>query len=207
MEDRDSTLRPWTPQERETFFAAIERHRRAVWQVGAASQACILALGLVVAILLSPLLYAMLMLILDVINFAIPTPDLMKSIMGGLDPVLDHPGTLSAGRWLYITGIAALPGLLVMGYIVYTLKRIVREAETSDAQSMQARMPDPTALAEQRFANVTQEMALAANIPPPRVRVVDNGGANAAVYGESDRGVEECSQTAMCRRECGSHRR
>jgi Zn-dependent protease with chaperone function len=186
-DDADSTLKPWTPQERETFFAAIERHRRAVWQVGAASQACILVLGLVVAILLSPLFYAVLTLVLDVINFVIPTPDVMKSIMDALDPVLDHPGTVSAGRWLYMTGIAALPGLLVMGYVVYTLKRIVREAETSDTQSMQARAPNPSSLAEQRFANVVQEMAIAANIPPPNVRVVDNTGANAAVYGENER--------------------
>jgi Zn-dependent protease with chaperone function len=186
-EDDASQLRPWTPQERETFFAAIERHRRAVWQVGAASQACIFVLGLIVAILLCPLFYAVLALVLDTINLVVPMPDLMKSIMDGLDPVLEHPETLHAGRWIYLTFIAALPGLVVMAYVVFTLKRIVSEAEASDTQSMQTRPPNPAALAEQRFANVVQEMALAANIAPPRVSIVDSEGANATVYGENER--------------------
>ena len=149
-QDEASELKRWTPQERETFFAAIERHRRAVWQVGAASHACVIVLGLVVAILLSPLFYAVLALTLDVINLVIPAPDLVGAIMQGLDPVIDHPETLSAGRWIYLSFVAALPGLVVMAYVVHTLKRIVREAETSDADKMQTRPPVATSLAEQR---------------------------------------------------------
>ena len=192
-----SELRPWTPQERETFFAAIARHRRAVWQVGAASQACILVLGLVVAILLSPLCYAVLAIALDIVNFAIATPDVMGSIMAALDPVLDHPDTLTASRWIYLTFVAALPGLLIMAYVVHTLKRIVREAEDSDAQSVQTRAPDPGSLAEQRFSNVIQEMALAAGIQAPRLRIVDNEGANAAVYGENEREATILASTGL----------
>jgi Zn-dependent protease with chaperone function len=187
LQNDASELRSWTVQERESFFDALARHRRAVWQVGAASQACIIVLGLVVAILLSPLFYALLALTLDVINLVIPTPDLIGSIMAGLDPVLEHPETLSATRWIYLTFVAALPGIVVMAYVMHTLKRIVREAETSDAQGIATRQPNPAALAEQRFVNVTQEMALAANIPAPRVLVIDSGVANAAAYGENER--------------------
>lgn len=150
-----------------------------------------------VAVLLSPLLYALIALTLDVINLVIPTPDIIGSVMDGLDPVLDHPETVSAARWIYLTFVAAIPGLLVMAYIVYTLKRIVREAEASDALKMQTRAPDPTSLAEQRFTNVTQEMAIAANLAPPRVLIIDAEGANAAVYGESERQATLIASTGM----------
>jgi Zn-dependent protease with chaperone function len=73
-----------------------------------------------------------------------------------------------------------------MSYVLHTLKRIVREAETSDATSLQTRPPNPGSLAEQRFANVTQEMALAANIVAPRVLIIESDVANAATYGDTE---------------------
>ena len=196
-QDEASDLRPWTPQERETFFAAIARHRRAVWQVGAASQACIFVLALVVAILLSPTFYAVLALTLDVINLVIPMPDVIASIITGLIPIIDAGDTVSLGQWIYLIFIAALPGLLVMAYVVHTLKRIVREAEASDAEQVQTRPPDPTSLGEQRFTNVTQEMALAASIPPPRVLIIESSGANAAVYGENEHHATIIASTGL----------
>lgn len=195
--DPSVDLLAWTPKERETFFAAIEHHRRAVWQVGAASMACLMILGLIVSILLSPLFYAVLALALDVVNFLIPTPDLIDSIMKGLDPVLDHPETISATRWIYLTFIAALPGGLVMTYTLHTLKRIVREAQASDSKSINTRAPDPATLAEQRFANVTQEMALAAGIAPPRVLILDSDVANAATYGDNARHATVIASTGL----------
>lgn len=34
-------LSVWTAEERESFFAAIARHRRAAWQVSAVAGVCI----------------------------------------------------------------------------------------------------------------------------------------------------------------------
>lgn len=155
------------------------------------------ALGLIVSMLLSPLLYAVLALLLDVLNLIIPTPDVMGSIMTALDPVFDHPETVSVSRWIYMSFITALPGAVVMGYVLHTLKRIVREAEASDAVTMQARTANPGALAEQRFVNVTQEMALAANIAAPRVLILDNEIANAAAYGDTEQHATVVATTGL----------
>ena len=46
----------WTPQERESFFAAIERHQRAANRIRWLTLACALALGFVVAMLMAPLM-------------------------------------------------------------------------------------------------------------------------------------------------------
>ena len=60
--DRESALATgvslWTPDERESFFAAIERHRRAAWQVSAVSFLGIGVLALILAWLTAPLFYA-----------------------------------------------------------------------------------------------------------------------------------------------------
>jgi Zn-dependent protease with chaperone function len=41
-------------------------------------------------------------------------------------------------------------------------------------------------LEEQRFANVVAEMAIAANLPEPRVLIMERGGLNAAVFGRDE---------------------
>jgi Zn-dependent protease with chaperone function len=51
---------------------------------------------------------------------------------------------------------------------------------------MAARPPNLTVLAEQRFANVIGEMAIAAQLPPPRVLVVERPLLNAAVFGRDE---------------------
>lgn len=41
----------WTPEERESFCAAIARHERASWRVTALAAACIAVLAFIVAVL------------------------------------------------------------------------------------------------------------------------------------------------------------
>jgi hypothetical protein len=55
----------WTAAERESFFDAIARHRRAAWRVTFASRVINLVVALVVAVLMSPLFYGALALLLD----------------------------------------------------------------------------------------------------------------------------------------------
>jgi Zn-dependent protease with chaperone function len=54
-----------------------------------------------------------------------------------------------------------------------------------DSGDLQARAPDATVLAEQRIANVISEMAVAANLPAPRLLITDIG-CNAAVFGRDE---------------------
>src|SRR5262249_17910397 len=54
----------WSPSERESFFAAIARHRRAAWRVTFVSRAVNVVVALVVAVLMSLLFYGFLALAL-----------------------------------------------------------------------------------------------------------------------------------------------
>lgn len=187
----------WTAEERESFFAAIARHRRAAWQVSAVATVGIAILAFVVATLTSPLFYGLLGVLLDVINLFVPMPDLLGAVMETLGYISDHIETQPISSWLYLALVAALPGLLAVLFVLLTLRRIVREAEESGAQELALRAPNASVLAEQRLANVVTEMAIAANIRVPKVALLDTPGINAAVYGPDDDSVTVLVSTGL----------
>jgi Zn-dependent protease with chaperone function len=106
--------------------------------------------------------------------------------MDTLSDVSDNMETISGGRWLYLAVIAALPGMVAVLFVLFTLRRIVREAEAGGVQELALREPNPSVLAEQRLANVVAEMAIAANIKMPRVAIIESDAVNAGVYGADD---------------------
>jgi Zn-dependent protease with chaperone function len=184
MSATELTAPVWTLQERESFFDAIARHRRMAGRISLVSSACAFALALIVAILMAPFLYAVIGLILDIVNFVVSTPDLIKLVTDNVSQLIDAPEKVPLGRWFYLGAMAAIPGLIVMGLIIVALGRILREAAMSDAGNFTVRAPNPTVLAEQRFANVIAEMAVAADLPAPRVFIIQSSAANAAAFGQ-----------------------
>jgi Zn-dependent protease with chaperone function len=173
----------WTPEERESFFVAIARHERASWRVTTLAAACIAVLAFIVAVLMAPILYALTGLLLDLVNLAIPMPDLTGGTLRGLGDLTDQMETLPWTRWLGVLVIASIPGLALLALVVATLARALRAADDVGDDSPRLRRPLPTQLAEQRFANVVGEMAVAASIAEPRVLVSERAAPNAVVLG------------------------
>jgi Zn-dependent protease with chaperone function len=176
----------WSPAERESFFEAIARHRRAAWRVTFVSRTVNLIVALVVAVLMSPLFYAALALALDLLNLVIPAPNLVPIAAHALDKVFNSPGKMSGAEWIQFSFLAALPGLLWMGLILNALRRVLTLSMSFDSSELVARAPDPTVLAEQRFGNVVGEMAIAAALPPPRVFIVDSAVVDAVAFGTDE---------------------
>jgi Zn-dependent protease with chaperone function len=177
----------WTPAERESFFDAIARHRRAAWRVTFASRAVNLVVALIVAVLMSPLFYGALALVLDLLNLVIPTPNLIPHIFHALDNPLNSPGKVTVGEWLRLIAVAAIPGLVWMAFVLRALRRVLTLCMSFDSGEFAARAPDPTILAEQRFGNVVTEMAIAANLPAPRLLIVDSPVVDAVAFGTDER--------------------
>jgi Zn-dependent protease with chaperone function len=183
----DTGWTTWSPAERESFFAAIARHRRAAWRVTFVSRAVNLVVALVVAVLMSPLFYAAVALALDVLNLVVPAPNLVPVVAHGLDKVFNAPGKMSVGDWIQFSVLAALPGLAWMAWVLNALRRVLNLSMSFDSSELVARAPDPTVLAEQRFGNVVGEMAIAAALPPPRVFIADSPIVDAVAFGTDDR--------------------
>lgn len=195
--DPEIAVVQWTPQERESFFAAIARHRRAARRVNGVARACALVMAVAIAVLMAPLYYAIIGIALDVLNLVMPMPDLLGAVTDAVDQAVERPETISVGRWVFLLAMAALPGVIVMLLAVHALDRVMREAMTSDAGNYAAREPNPGVLAEQRFANVVSEMAIAANFPQPRVLIIDAEPASAAAFGENDQHATVAVSTGL----------
>jgi Zn-dependent protease with chaperone function len=193
----NDVARAWTQIERESFFAATARHRRASRRIEWAVGVCALALAGVVAVFVSPLCYALLGLLCDLANLLIPTPDLIGRATDAFATVVEDLAAVSLGRWIYLAGVAAIPGLLVMGLVMRVLGRIVREALSSDASSYAARSLDRSVLVEQQFGNVVEEMAIAAGIAAPRILVADSAAINAAAFGDASAGATMVATTGL----------
>jgi Zn-dependent protease with chaperone function len=184
--DSREVLVPFTPRERESFFEAVARHRRAAWRVTIVTGLCAALLAFVVGVLMAPLLYGFIILALDVVNFFHRTPEVVKPAMDVVGQLIDHPEKVPALRWLYVGWITALPGLALMAVASLGLARLVRRSAVFDASALLLRAPDTSRLREIQLSNVVAEMALAAGIPTPRVLVTSVPTVNAAVFGPNE---------------------
>jgi Zn-dependent protease with chaperone function len=184
--DDAAHLPQWTSAEREHFFNAIARHRRAAWQVAIVSHGANFIVALIAALLMSPLFYAMVGLALDLLNLLMPTADLMDLIRQLFAPMLEGTTGVPPFFALSFVALAAAPGLAWMALVITGLRRVLQLAATHDGAEIIAREPNRTLLAEQRLVNVIAEMAIAARLPPPHVMIVDAPIRNAAVFGRDE---------------------
>jgi Zn-dependent protease with chaperone function len=95
-------------------------------------------------------------------------------------------GHETAISWRALTMIYIAPGAVLM-LLAWPFVRLLsrRAGVGSLLHRLQTREPDPTRLAEQQMVNVVLEMAVAAGVPGPRVRVIDSDAVNAVAVGLS----------------------
>jgi Zn-dependent protease with chaperone function len=184
------------PRDRESFFEAQRRNRRATWRLTAVSALAVVVMGIPLALTITPLLYAAALIIADIISIWLPLP---ASLWQRADQ-LAHYG-LQAIIWATQGGKSANPQALLLGAAVLLLPGAVlsvglwlgvnalfRRAGVGGALlALKAREPNPAELKELRLADVVQEMAIAAGLPAPRIMLIDAPAPNAAAIGTSPR--------------------
>ena len=173
------------PGERESFFAAIERHQRAAWRVTLVSGFANVAMAVALSVLIAPLFYSIAILALDLVNLATPMPNLVDGVYQVLDPILDSPTSPTIVDWLRFVFWASMPGLLWFGCVLLGVRRMLRVSGLFDVDDVPARLPNPHVLAEQRLTNVIMEMSMAASLPLPRILIAPRASLNAAVFGSN----------------------
>lgn len=171
---------------REDFRDAIARHRRSAWRVTAVCAVAYLLLGLVVAELTAPLLYCLAGLAADVINLAIPTPDLLGGAGRVVKEVFMSGKPIALDRAVGVAAVAAAPGLALYALAMLVIRRAlllspVFERGPERGQAL-GRPANSARLDEIQIVDTIEEMAVAAVIPAPRVIFVE-GSRNAASFG------------------------
>jgi Zn-dependent protease with chaperone function len=184
-----------TRVERRTFYEMQRRHRRSGWRFTALSALAVLCLGVPLSVLVSPFVLATGLIANDLANLVMPTPDLVGGIGEWFDEgTVDDPATpedegdveIEPAAVGWITLGLIVPGMLGMLALWLAVRRLfLRTGAGAVEVAAGARLPRPDDVEERQLVNLVEEMALAAGVPPPRVRVVDSRDANAAVAGSS----------------------
>lgn len=170
------------PADRETFFAAQARNRRAAHQLTALAALGVVLMGVPMSAVISPLVYGALVLLNDLVSLVFPPTDLL--------PLLAHtgrePGTgaPSAATIAVLLAALVLPGSLVMLLAWLGVRALFAKGGTeSILHSLGARPPRVDDLEEQQLQNLIEEMAVAAGLRPPRLALLDGAAANAGAVG------------------------
>ncbi len=177
----------WSKTGRESFFAAVARHRRAAWRVTLAAAIADALFAFVVAILMSPLFYALIALVLDLINLVHPAPNLVKIIAATLDPVF-NPGKagIRVRDCVHLAVLAALPGILWMGWVLLMLRPVLMLSGTFSENHLSTRAMEKPVFVELRFPNVVWKLRLRAGLPVPKIRIYEDAKAGAVAFSEND---------------------
>src|SRR5579872_7137317 len=176
------------------------RHRRASWRFSALAIAAVLVTGLPLSSIVSPLLYALALVVSEIINAINPTliPSSTWTKLHELPLLMPHALAFLAGKHVKVpldelfilSAILVAPGAILL-LAFWSMIRVVfhRAGVGGVLLTLGARDPNLNDFEERQLMNLVEEMAIAAGVPPPRVMLLDaaaaGGAANAAAVGWS----------------------
>ncbi len=182
------------PRDREGFFDAQRRNRRATWRLSAASVLATIVMGIPVALAITPMLYAVVLLLAEILNLWLHLPPAFWRNAGALAHTgllaftwLTQPTRIANPQPLIVGGaVLLLPGVTLSLAVWLGIVALFQRAGVGGALlALKAREPSPSDIRELQLSDVIEEMAIASGLPAPKVMLIDGPGANAAVIGTS----------------------
>ena len=188
-----SAAPPRGPRDRESFFDAQKRNRRATWRMSGLAVMSALVMGLPLTLILTPLIYAVALIVTQIVSYFFPLPpavwrdvdELGRLAARVADYVFNHK---PVDTRTLVLGMAAVlgPGIILsLGLWLVVLATFRRGGVGGALVSLNARPPNTADLRELQLVDVVEEMAIAGGLPVPQVMVVESPGANAAAVGTS----------------------
>ena len=171
------------PVDRELFFEAQARNRRAAGRLTALAALGVALMGIPMSAVISPLIYAAIIVCHDLVSLVVPTFDLLQFVA--------HTDAATGATALPDAAVAAiaiatliLPGSLVM-LLAWIGVRTLFARHGTDAllKSLGAREPKLADLEERQLQNLVEEVAIAAGVRPPKIAMLDGNMANAGAVG------------------------
>ena len=174
---------------RQHFLDVQRRHRRTS-AVSAVLVVVALALsGIPLSVLISPMLVAVVAVLIRLVDLVatIPPelaawPDRAFHLLPTLWSAIRRPDVDVPWRWL--AGLLVIPGTVAMLLLWVFVRLTFRGTGVGGMlRRLEGRPPRSGDLAEQRVANLVEEVAVAAGVPSPRVVLVDTPAANVGAAG------------------------
>jgi hypothetical protein len=169
------------PADRELFFAAQARNRRAARRLTALAALGVALMGVPMSAVISPLVYAAVIILNDLVSLAVPAADLLH-LLAHFDRQPGASALPDALVALLLVAALVIPGSLVMLLAWLGARALfLRGGAEGLLPSLGAREPRPDDLEERQLQNLVEEMAIAAGVRPPRIAILDGAAANAGV--------------------------
>lgn len=175
--------------DRESFLLAQHRNRRTTWRLTAVAYFAVALVSVAISVLLSPLLLGAIVVLTDLLALVFPIPNVGGALWSFIDRLSDDVVTMSTVEIVRGLLLAASPGLFCAALAWIGLRRLFSKCgPEAVARAIGARELNKLDFEEQQLGNVVEEMAIAANIKPPRVLLYDGSTINGAAFG---RGTED----------------
>lgn len=176
------------PRDRTSFFEEQARNRRSTWRLAALCGITILLMGVAVSLVTVPVLLLGYIVFTEFLDVFFPFLEILR-LPARAYITLINPGSyreIVPVRIAFPLFFISLPGICAAILAWLFLRGLfMRHGVGAMLLSLGAREPNPDDIEERQLTNIAHEMALAAGVTPPSVRLLDSQVANAAVIGTS----------------------
>jgi hypothetical protein len=149
------------PADRELFFAAQSRNRRAAGRLTALAALGVALMGVPMSAVISPLVYAAVIILNDLVSLVVPAADLLH-LLAHADREPGASALPDALLALLLVAALVIPGSLVMLLAWLGARALFLGAGVESLlRSLGAREPRPGDLEERQLQNLVEEMAIA----------------------------------------------
>jgi Zn-dependent protease with chaperone function len=177
------------PPDRVHFLDEQRRHRRRSLRFGVFAVVAVAVAGVPLCVVIAPVALGLTLIVAHVVDLFAPLGAAEWDALH--DAVFVAPtiwaklrGSETAISWKMLAAIYIAPGATAMVVIWPFMRRLTRRAGVGTLlKQLDSRDPDVTRLVEQQTVNVVEEMAVAAGVPAPPVRVIDSEKVNAVAIG------------------------
>lgn len=175
--------------ERRHFADEQRRNRRQSRRFSVVAVPAVIAAGIPLCIIVSPLIFAGVLLAAAIWDLLAPLSPAQWTELARIADALPELWAALRGResdvpWGPLATLLLAPGIVVMLVAWPFVRRLSRLAGAGSLlELLPSRAPDPAVLGEQQLANAVQEMAVAAGIPAPKVRIIAAPAVNIVAIG------------------------
>lgn len=175
--------------DRVHFADEQRRNRRRSLRFSVFAVVAVALAGIPLCVVVSPLIFGAVLIVAHAIDLVAPlSPDQWESLRdiafalpGFWQKATDRPAALA---WTALVALYVVPGASVMLLAWPFITGLSRRAGAGTVlRRIASRAPDATVLREQQLVNVVQEMAVAAGVRTPAVRLIESPAVNAVAIG------------------------
>ena len=178
------------PVDRVHFLDEQQRYRKASRRFSVLALVAVLITGIPACIVVTPLVFTIVLLVGHIVNAIAPISPEAWARLRDAAQLIPKTAVAAGGQTgqivqaVFVILVLVLPGALAIFALWVANRRLLGHVAVGHAlERAGTREPNELDLEEGQLRNITEEMAIAAGIKPPRLLIIDSDVVNAAAVG------------------------